>query len=245
MRIGVISDVHGNLEAFKACIKHLKNCGAACFIQCGDLIGYGPEAEACVGYARQLPLLASVMGNHDAVLAYPAIRNLFNFDANAALDESLPHLSKDNAHYLVSLPAVARGENFTVLHGTPLDPVKEYFHNSDQFQDYYEMWQGQILFVGHTHLPFYMEGSATSCDMDVSKQDEFVLPLQDKYRYVINPGAVGKPRDHNPHASCGLWDTCSKTFTFYRVRYDVAVTQEKMRRQHFPEILIESLGLGL
>ncbi len=245
MRIGVISDVHSNLEALKACVKHLKDEGAVRFIQCGDLIGYGPDAQACVHYMQQLPLLASVMGNHEAALAYPAIRNLFNFDANAALECSLPQLSTESNAYLLSLPQAAQGDNFTVVHGTPLDPIKEYFYNSDQFQSYYHMWQGQILFVGHTHLPFYMEGTPTRCEMNVSQKEEYILALQDKYRYVINPGAVGKPRDHNPYAACGMWDTQAKTFTFYRLWYDVTATQEKMRQQNFPAFLIDGLGQGL
>ncbi len=245
MRVGVLSDIHGNLEALQAVLKRLKQEGAEKYIQCGDIIGYGPDAEACVRRVARLPLLASVMGNHDAVLAFPSIGNLFNFDAKIALEESVPGLSNTSADYLRTLPATVKGDNFTVLHGTPMDPLKEYFHSLEQFNVYYKMWQGQVLFVGHTHLPFYMKGSATTCHLYVNQKEEHTIRLNNKCRYVINPGAVGKPRDRNPHAACGIWDTTGKTFTFLRVEYDVRTTQEKMLAQGFPAFLIESLAYGL
>ncbi len=245
MRIGILSDIHGNLEALKACIKRLQDEGAESFIQCGDIIGYGPDAEACVRRVARLPLQASVMGNHDAVLAFPAVTNLFNFDAKIALEQSIPSLSTASIDYLGMLPPTVRGNNFTVVHGTPLDPIREYFHEITQFNTYYKLWQGQVLFVGHTHLQFYIKGSVHTCHMYLNQKEKHTIKLNEKCRYVINPGAVGKPRDHNPAAACGLWDTNAQTFTFYRVWYDVVVTQEKMRQQGYPEFLIKSIALGL
>ena len=245
MRIGVISDVHANLEALEAVLARLKAAGAQKYIQCGDIIGYGPDAKACVQRVAQLPLLASVMGNHDAVLAFPSLGSLFNYDAKAALEESLPGLDEKSANYLRALPATAQGDNFTALHGTPLDPIKEYFHSVSQFNTYYRMWQGQILFVGHTHLQFYIKGAARTCHLYLNQKEEHTISLQEKCRYVINPGSVGKPRDHNPHTAYGLWDTKEQTFTFLRQIYDVQATQAKMAQQNMPDFVIESLSCGL
>ena len=69
MKIGVFSDVHSNWEALCACLKRLKKEGAQAYICCGDFIGYGPDPEKCVRKIKELPLLACVMGNHDAVFA--------------------------------------------------------------------------------------------------------------------------------------------------------------------------------
>ena len=73
MKVGVFSDVHGNLEALEACLKRLKQEGAQSYIFCGDLIGYGPDPEKCVRKVMNLPLIGCVMGNHDAVFAQPEI----------------------------------------------------------------------------------------------------------------------------------------------------------------------------
>lgn len=245
MRIGIISDIHGNLEALDACLQALEEAGAEKYIQCGDIIGYGPDGEACTQRVMQLPLLAGVMGNHDAILAFPNLENWFNYEAKAALAGSLPELSRPCADYLRTLPASVQQENFAVVHGTPFDPIKEYFHSMEQFNTYYRLWQGQVLFVGHTHLQFYIKGSSNTCHMYLNQKEEHAITLHKTCRYVINPGAVGKPRDHNPYAACGLWDTDANTFTFMREPYDFTVTQEKMRQKHYPEFLIESLSYGL
>lgn len=245
MRIGIISDIHANLEALEVCLQSLEKAGAEKYIQCGDIIGYGPDSQACTQRVMQLPLLASVMGNHDAILAFPSLENWFNYEAKAALVESLPSLSNSCANYLRALPASVQGKDFTVVHGTPFDPIKEYFHSMEQFNTYYRLWKGQVLFVGHTHLQFYIKSSPNTCHMYLNQKDDYLITLDKGCRYVINPGAVGKPRDHNPYAACGLWDTDKNTFSFIREPYDFTRTQEKMRQKHYPDFLIESLALGL
>lgn len=245
MRIGVLSDIHGNLEALDVCLKALKQAGAEKYIQCGDIIGYGPDAEKCTRRIMKLPLVASVMGNHDAILAFPTLESWFNYDAKVVLSDSLPELSKTSADYLRTLPALAQGEEFAVVHGTPMDPIKEYFHGMDQFNMYYKLWQGQVLFVGHTHLQFYIKGSPRTCHMYLNQKDDHLIRLNKTCRYVINPGSVGKPRDHNPYAACGIWDTRENTFEFIREPYDFTITQEKMRDKGYPDFLIESLAHGL
>ena len=233
------------MEALEACLKVLQEAGVETYIQCGDIIGYGPDAQACVQRIKQLPLLANVMGNHEAVLAFPSLENWFNYEAKAALQDNLAQLSGAQADYLRQLPTLTQGKDFAVVHGTPMDPIKEYFHGLDQFNMYYQLWKGQVLFVGHTHLQFYIKGSASTCHMYLNQQDSHEIKLQEKCRYVINPGAVGKPRDHNPYAACGVWDSDKKTFEFIREPYDFTITQEKMRAKKYPSFLIESLAYGL
>lgn len=245
MRVGILSDIHGNLEALEACLRALEKAGAEKYIQCGDIIGYGPDGAACTQRVMQLPLLASVMGNHEAVLAFPSLENWFNDQAKTALGDSLQQLPTSCTDYLRTLPASVQKENFTVVHGTPLDPIKEYFHSMAQFNIYYHLWVGQVLFVGHTHLQFYIKSSPTTCHMYLNQKGNHLITLDTQCRYVINPGAVGKPRDHNPQAACGLWDTRNNTFAFMREPYDVAVTQEKMRQKNYPDCLIESLSYGI
>ena len=81
--------------------------------------------------------------------------------------------------------------------------------------------------------------------MYLNQKDDHEITLSADCRYVINPGAVGKPRDHNPYAACGLWDSDKNTFSFMRIPYDFTRTQEKMRQKNYPPFLIESLAYGL
>lgn len=247
MKYGVLSDVHGNWEAFAAALKRLKAEGAQKYIFCGDLIGYGPDPEKCVQKFCKMKddgLIVGVMGNHDAVFSQPEILEYFNFEAKLALEWSEKHLSKKSIECLKSLPECVYRENFTVVHGTPMDPIKEYFANCNQYRVAYDGWKGQVLFVGHTHLPFYMQGNEAICHVTVIKQESSIA-FHESLRYVINPGSVGKPRDNDVRASFGLWDSTANTFRFMREAYDIAKTQGKMQEAGMPSFLIDSLSLGM
>jgi len=245
MKIGVFSDVHANLEALEACLARYEKEGVHDFIYCGDTIGYGPDPEACVQKIKSLPLRACVLGNHDAVFVQPEMEALFNKEARNSLNQNKQTLSEESIRFLTGLPAFVHSSEFSVAHGTPADPIKEYLLRRDQFLSNYPLWEGQICFVGHTHLPFFMEGTADFCHVGVNKSEDLTIPLLDGKRYIINPGAVGKPRDHNTHTSFGIWDTEAHTFRFLREPYDLDITLRKMEEQGLPSFLISSLTLGL
>lgn len=245
MKIGVFSDVHSNLEALNACLNRLQKEQVEAYIYCGDLIGYGPNPEECVQRILALPLKGCVMGNHDAVFVEPGLAAFFNYDAQIALEKTKSLLSEASIQALRRLPQRVQGDDFCVVHGTPFDPVKEYFSSCLQFRFNYNLWKGQICFVGHTHLTFFMEGGENNCTVFLVPEQDRTISLKPQSRYIINPGSVGKPRDNNAQASFGVWDTQAHTFRFLREPYDVKTTQEKMRRYKFPGFLIDSLSIGL
>ncbi len=247
MLYGVLSDIHGNWEAFEAALKRLKAEGAQQYIFCGDLVGYGPDPEKCVQKYLKLQeegLAVGVMGNHDAVFSHPELREYFNFDALYSLDWSAKQMSQKAMRAVSFLPETVHVRNFTVVHGTPMDPIKEYLASAQQYRRAYKLWKGQLLFVGHTHLSFYMEGDEKVCHVSVVRR-ETTVRFHLRLRYVVNPGSVGKPRDNDPRASFGLWDDEENTFRFIRQSYDLTKTQEKMRAQGLPSFLVDSLALGM
>ena len=245
MKIGVFSDVHGNLEALEACLERFQKEGVQKYIYCGDFIGYGPDPEQCIQQILALPLLACVLGNHDAVFAHPELEEFFNREARTSLDKNKQFLSSSSIRALMRLPSIERKPEYTVLHGTPRDPIKEYFSSCEQFKDNYSLWEGKCCFVGHLHIPFYMKGTASTCSIYVNSSEDTTVHLPPNMRYVINPGAVGKPRDRDPRASFGIWDTQENSFRFLRQEYDLKKTQQKMEKEHLPAFLIDTLALGL
>lgn len=247
MKYGVFSDIHGNLEAFMCALHYFAKAGVTHYLFCGDLIGYGPDPKACVQqYTNMVSagIVKGVMGNHDAIVLHPELREYFHEDALQALDWSLEQLTKAEIRSISFLPEVVRGENYTMVHGTPRDPLKEYFFNSLQYRVLYPEWSGQILFVGHTHMPFYMAGDENECQVHTVRGRQ-LLQLDPNKRYVINPGSTGKPRDNDVRAAFGIWDTDAGTFEFIRAPYDCTVTQEKMTQAGLSQFLIDSLSLGL
>lgn len=245
MRYGVFSDPHGNLEGLCACLERLKKEGVDGYINCGDIIGYGPDPEACVKTVAALKNAVSVMGNHDAVFVDPELERYFNHEAFRALEYSKTELTEKSVRFLTGLPVFYQGDGFAVVHGTPQDPVKEYFSSCMQFKANYRLWKGRVCFVGHTHLPFYIKGDEKNCAVYVNRQDDLTVKLSPSARYIINPGSCGKPRDNDPRASFGIWDTQEKTFRFLRQKYDFSPTQSKMEKAKLPAFLIDSLSLGL
>ena len=68
MRIAILGDVHGNLEALSAVVGAARNDGVDEWVQVGDLVGYGPEPSECIDVVRDLGCVVC-MGNHDAAVA--------------------------------------------------------------------------------------------------------------------------------------------------------------------------------
>ena len=247
MKYGVFSDVHGNLEAFEVALARLQKEGAEKYIFCGDLIGYGPDPLACVQLYSglvQKGLVIGVKGNHDALLTHPELQTYFHPEALQVGSWSISRLDKEGIKNVSFLPDIVPGEDFTVVHGTPRDPLKEYFATSAQYRALYHTWKGQVLFVGHTHVGAYMVGDEQTC-LVYTVGDNRTVALESGKRYVINPGSVGRPRDYDARAAFGLWDSTAHTFSFFREVYDLTTTQRKMRSAGLPEFLIYSLSLGM
>ena len=65
----------------------------------------------------------------------------------------------------------------------------------------------------------------------------------DGYRFIINPGGVGQPRDGDPRAAFMIYDT-ERGFDFYRVPYMLEKTQEKIINAGLPQYLAMRLAYG-
>jgi len=65
----------------------------------------------------------------------------------------------------------------------------------------------------------------------------------DGYRFIINPGGVGQPRDGDPRAAFMIYDT-ERGFEFYRVPYMFEKTQEKIINAGLPQYLAMRLAYG-
>jgi predicted phosphodiesterase len=251
MRVLIISDIHANLAALEAVLAHavLSQNGHFDAVWClGDLVGYGPNPNECVERIRNLPNLVCLMGNHDKAVLDESSIEVFNADARAALYWTRSVASAEATAFLGALPEIAHVGDFTLVHGSPRQPIWEYILDRSVAQEVLTMGETPYCLVGHTHVPI-IYGLTPPDDVCVVEAPDYMHPrkLQAKAqgeRLILNPGSVGQPRDNNANAAYALLNTDTQEWEFCRVFYNVELTQNRMRTIGLPTRLITRLAYG-
>jgi len=243
VRIAIVSDVHANLPAFEAVLRHAESSGPVDSVwSLGDLVGYGPQPNACVELLRRYDHRA-VAGNHDLAACGLMGTEEFNEAAATAAHWTAEQLSEDARAFLVSLEKVEYDRAFTLVHGSLRWPEWEYLLSSEQAQAHLELQQTPYGLVGHSHLPLVFEERVGASPTLRPAIDGERVDLGDQ-RLILNPGGVGQPRDGDPRAGYAVYDTDARTVTYYRVEYDIAATQQAMEAAGLPRWLSERLSYG-
>jgi diadenosine tetraphosphatase ApaH/serine/threonine PP2A family protein phosphatase len=106
-----------------------------------------------------------------------------------------------------------------------------------------ELQETVIVFAGHSHVPInFLETAGIKGPTRFTKEE--TIKIQDGYKYFINVGSVGQPRDGNPKSSYAIYDKENRVVEIKRVEYDIKKTQEKIFYAGLPRILGERLNLG-
>jgi len=245
MRCLVLSDIHSNLEALEAV---LRDAGRVDEVWClGDVVGYGPDPNACVQLLRSLSP-ACIAGNHDwATLGKLDLQD-FNPDARQANLWNRRQLAPGNLAWLENLPETIVKPPFTLAHGSPRFPIWEYIIYNSTARASFDHFDTPYCLVGHTHTPAVFrlveagEGGGTLCELITPGVGEMIALGAE--RAILNPGGVGQPRDGDPRASYVLLDLDGLTAEYRRVEYDVEKTQAKMMENDLPTRLVVRLKYG-
>ena len=242
MKALIVSDVHSNLDAFRAVIDDASALGGFDEIwSLGDLVGYGPEPYECVDLLRSFTHNA-VAGNHDLAAVGKISTERFNPYAAAANHWTATQLSREQADYIGSLPLTLEIDEFTLAHGSPRDPVWEYLTSVESAIACFTRIDTYWCLVGHSHLPFLCIPRADGAAF-MSFPEGRRVQIDDN-PLIVNPGSVGQPRDGDPRSSYVVYDDSTRTMTHRRVAYDIAATQRKMRERGLPDYLIDRLAVG-
>jgi predicted phosphodiesterase len=242
MVYGLISDIHGNAEALEAVLSELE--GVEGFLCLGDIVGYGADPSACLERVRELRNLTCIAGNHDRAAIGRYDLNWFNPLARAAIEWTGQQLTPEEQGYLASLSLRESIEDAKAVHGSFPEPMG-YIMTRQEARECFDAVLGPLVFVGHTHVAeYYRVLHDTQLPEQVSLFSGGQISLEPQVRYIVNPGAIGQPRDGNPAASFGVWDPGARTVETRRVSYDLERAQEKMRRAGLPDYLIARLGSG-
>jgi predicted phosphodiesterase len=231
MRVLVISDIHANLTALEAV---LDAAGKVDSVWClGDLVGYGPDPEACIERIRTLPNLICLEGNHDAAVLGQLQLEAFNHDARESIEWMQTQISPSSMDYLKSLPEKHVIGQVTLVHGSPRNAIWEYILEVHTASDNFPYFGTRYCMVGHTHQPIiYLwksEGDYATWTLPMVGQS---YKLTD--RAILNPGSVGQPRDHDPRASYAIFDPDKSIWQVNRVAYHVEAVQERIKKAGLP-----------
>ena len=242
MRYAIISDIHSNLVAFEAVLSHLS--GIDKIICLGDIIGYGPNPNECVEKVMELKI-QSIAGNHEKVLLGEI--NIANFtpNAGAAILWTQVVIKADNLQYLRGLPLEWFEDDFQCVHGSLRDPAEEYIESLGEALPTMERMSRPLCFVGHSHKPLFFARKRDGKYEGRPLLDGEAIKISDYEKVIINPGGVGQPRDGDPRASFGIYDSEGGIFALYRIPYDIGKTQSKMRKTTLPIRLIARLSFGV
>ncbi len=239
-RIGIFSDIHGNLHALEAIMSALKEENLEQLFCCGDIVGYGANPNECIEMIRDLNCPV-VVGNHDYAALGLANIEYFNEVAREAISWTSKVLTKDNRKYLKTLPFTHTEETFLFVHASPRAPEEwNYIINMGQAELNFHYFEQQICFIGHSHQPFIV-GMRNGV---LSRLGPVSTEIVEDTRYLINVGSVGQPRDRDPRACYAICDMNEKVVHIKRVDYDVEGAQNAILDNNLPRELAERLAYG-
>lgn len=239
-----MSDIHANLAALRAVLDDIELQGGVEKVWClGDVVGYGPDPQECLELLRQTNHTC-VAGNHDWGASGKLDTAGFNPAAATACHWTVQQLSPADITYLGNLPLAIEEADFTLVHGSPREPIWEYLTSTSLAQENLAYFKSQFCLVGHSHLPliFSFDDSGDCSASQFLTNTRLVLG---KNRLIINPGSVGQPRDGDPQASYAIYDSATKLVRLRRILYDIRPTQTKMVKYGLPRSLVARLNYGV
>ena len=227
MRIGIISDIHANLEALTQSLAALERHRPDRVICLGDVVGYGASVNECCELVRKVSEV-TLLGNHDAAVSGRMDYSFYYDAARHALDWTASRIDADHLEWLRSLPYMHRIEGVQFTHGNPTNPeAYEYVFAIEQARELLPHLEtlADVNFIGHSHL---CKTFALHPGGDVTEVIATRFGIRRGYKYVVSVGSVGQPRDCDNRACYVTYDTDERVVEFHRVPYDIESAAQKI-----------------
>ncbi|MCK5833636.1 metallophosphoesterase family protein [bacterium] len=240
MKIAIISDIHSNLEALKAVLDYIEGFSVDSIFCAGDIVGYGADPVECVEIIKKRADLV-VAGNHDYGVVGKTDISKFKQSARSAIEWTSAQLDLNQKKWLASLDLVKNDNNIKIVHSSPLSPESwHYIRLNSSITAQFEAFSERVCFVGHSHKPgiWCSSGDRIECG------SSYVLSGLSGYRYIVNVGSVGQPRDGDSRACIVIFDDESMMVEFHRVDYDIDSAANKIISANLPEQLASRLYKG-
>lgn len=245
MAIALLADIHGNLEALEACLRHARGKGVKRLVFLGDYVGYGADPEAVtqkimVAVAEHA---VAVKGNHDAAIADTGIG--MNELARRAIDWTRSELSAAASSFLARLPLTAEEDSRLYVHAEASNPAEwNYVLDREDAARSLAATAMSVTFCGHVHEPAIYSRSMSGKLTRFVPVTEVAIPLMSQRRWLVVLGSVGQPRDGIAAASLAILDEERNELTFRRVPYDIETAARKIVAAGLPPAFAERLRHG-
>ena len=219
MKIAFFSDIHGNIYALEAALKHAINLNIKKFICLGDYVGYYYWPDKCLDKLREINAIM-IKGNHEEILNdVISNQNYKNFilekygnGHNIALEK----MSKSQINFLLNLRNseilnLPNKLQIKICHGSP-NSIDEYLYpdcDKNLLDSFLE--KDSLIACGHTHYQM--------------KYVNF------ENKMIFNPGSIGQPRAKGVNGAC--WASlCTETkiAQFYETPYDKSEIMKTIER---------------
>ncbi len=247
MRVAVLADVHSNLAALEAVLSDLDARSADVSVCLGDVVGYNAQPLECIAMVRA-HVDHVIVGNHDLAACddheapgtHAAARKVQLWTA-----EQLGDAERD---WLRSLPRKVEGDGWMGVHGCYLNDfhVEGYVTrtmvpaNLEAVASNPE-WP-KVAFCGHTHIPVTAHRLRGEIVESTGRRTRWPEAADS---VLVNPGAVGQPRDGDWRASYAIVDLTERTVETIRVEYDLEATVSEVKAAGLPDVNHERLRKGL
>jgi diadenosine tetraphosphatase ApaH/serine/threonine PP2A family protein phosphatase len=261
MKYAILSDIHANIEALTVVLDKCAELKVEKYICLGDVVGYNASPAECMDRVNALDVVGFVKGNHDEYASNNDDEMLgFNQHARAAVLWTKAQLSQEKLDFLSKLPykLIVRGAGITIVHATLDSPESwGYIFDVHQARDNFNYQFTPLCFCGHSHVPIAFTKKAFAGGVipveeiqewkgnpGHGKDTDPVIKVEKGWKYLVNIGSVGQPRNRDPRASFAVYDVEASTITRYRLPYDISSAQKKIMAAGLPERLAERLERG-
>lgn len=194
MKIAVISDLHGNMEALEAVMEDIKERGCERLFVLGDYAMAGPEPQSVVRYfmdKKDDKNIDMIQGNTDLMIAdyseelYDSMKTKLPV-MSEALKNDVQTLTPEEKEFLKNLPpqkeVIIDGVKFLLVHGSPRRNNEDILEDTPltEVEAMLEGVDADVILCGHTHIP---------CGFQTTKKQT-----------VVNDGSVGRPFTEEPES---------------------------------------------
>ncbi len=239
MKIAVISDVHANLEALEACLAKLDELKPDKLVCLGDMVDYCAQPNECIELIKNNADVV-ILGNHDEAQFNYMLAEGFSQSAYISSVHTRSVIKPEYIEYFKTLPYSFSMEDLLFVHASPLAlPGYRYVLTPAAAKENFDIFSEKVCFIGHSHRPIIFEKQ----DSNVFEKDN--VNIDSRFRYIINTGSIGQPRDGDPRLSFGFFDTEKVKYSNYRVNYPAENASNKIFLEGLPVSLAERILKGV